>query len=314
MRSRPHFLPLVLALFLASHAFSQCPDNTCPVDPVPVIVPQSPVIFPPAPAVTQVQDTQTIILEPLEAGYEVEVEMLDSKIVEADFEDTDVLDWVINATVRVTIGVDCGSGTIVGRDGNGQTLILTNAHVAGTEKGRRVNVQRWNQLGETFRGTARIVASGYSSVKQIDFALLACEGEFGKDAKPIPIADREINGGRITTSGCPRCEWPSTQSLKMTRSGKQIIEWLPEAISGRSGSSIVDYTDQGPRVVGLLTWRGGGKGIGQSSMMVLAAMRGKLPTSFEAVPRGIEEVGTAKVPAKQRLECKDCKQGADECT
>ena len=84
MRSRPHFLPLVLALFLASHAFSQCPDNTCPVDPVPVIVPQSPVIFPPAPAVTQVQDTQTIILEPLEAGYEVEVEMLDSKIVEAD--------------------------------------------------------------------------------------------------------------------------------------------------------------------------------------------------------------------------------------
>ena len=214
---------LLLCLILSSGVFGQqCPDG-CPVPPV---------IFPPA-AVAQIQDTQSIILEPLEAGYEVELEMLDSKIVEADFDDADVLDWIINATVRVTVGNDCGSGTIVGRDGSGKTLILTNAHVAGTQKGRRVNVQRWNQLGETFRGTARIVASGYSSVKQIDFALLACEGSFGEGVKPIPIADREINGGRITTSGCPRCEWPSTQSLKMTRSGKQIIEWLPEAISGR---------------------------------------------------------------------------------
>ena len=324
MPSRPQFLPLVLALLLASHAFSQCPDGTCPIRPVPVI-PQSPppVLFQPAPVTqvqstqiqgTQIQGTQTIIWEPLESGYEIEVENLDSKIEEADFDDSDVLDWVINATVRVTVGNDCGSGTIVGKDANGRTLILTNAHVAGTQRGRRVNVQRWNQLGETFRGTARIVSSGYSSAKQIDFALLACEGSFGEGVKPIPIADREHNGGRITTSGCPRCEWPSTQSLRMTRSGKQIIEWLPEAISGRSGSSIVDYTDKGPRVVGLLTWRGGGKGIGQSSMMVLAAMRGKLPTSFEAVPRGIEEVGTAKVPAEQRLECKDCKQSADECT
>ena len=320
MPSRTHFLPFVLALFLASHAFSQCPDNNCPVNPVPVAlplpvpVPQSPILFPPAPAVAQVQDTQTIIWEPLESGYTVELEKLDDKIQEADFDESDVLDWVINATIRVTVGGDCGSGTIVGRDGNGQTLILTNAHVAGTQRGRRVNVQRWNQLGETFRGTARIVSSGYSSVKQIDFALLACDGDFGKDAKPIPLADRESNGGRITTSGCPRCEWPSTQSLKMTRSGKQIIEWFPEAIGGRSGSSLLDYTDKGPRVVGLLTWRGGGKGIGQTSMMVLAAMRGKLPTSFESVPRGIEEVGTAKVPCEPHDECKSCGRDDDECT
>ena len=308
---------LLFCLIFSSSVFGQlvqCPDNNCPVYPAPLIVPQSPpVIFPPAPAIAQVQSEQSIILEPLEAGYEVEIEKLGDKI-EADFTDSNVLDWVINATVRVTVGNDCGSGTIVGKDGNGQTLILTNAHVAGTQRGRRVNVQRWNQLGDTFKGTARIVSSGYSSVKQIDFALLACEGNFGEGVKPIPLADRESNGGRITTSGCPRCEWPSIQSLKMTRSGKQIIEWLPEAISGRSGSSIVDYTDEGPRVVGLLTWRGGGKGIGQSSMMVLAAMRGKLPTSFESVPRGIEEVGTAKVPAEQYDECKTCGHDVDECT
>jgi len=45
--------------------------------------------------------------------------------------------------------------------------------------------------------------------------------------------------------------------------------------------------------------------------MVLAAMRGKLPTSFEAVPRGIEEVGTAKAPHD---ECKTCGHDGDECT
>ena len=297
-------------MFLVS--WCNAPTTTARVNPVPVIVPQAPPIaFPHAPSVTQVE---RIILEPLEAGYKVELEQLDSKIQEADFDDSDVLDWIINATVRVTVGNDCGSGTIVGKDGHGKTLILTNAHVAGTQRGRRVNVQRWNQLGETFKGTARIVASGYSSAKQIDFALLACEDSFGEGVKPIPLADREHNGGRITTSGCPRCEWPSTQSLKMTRSGKQIIEWFPEAISGRSGSSLVDFTDNGPRVIGLLTWRGGGKGIGQSSMMVLAAMRGKLPTSFESVPRGIEEVGTAKVPAEPHDECKSCGRDDDECT
>jgi hypothetical protein len=56
------------------------------------------------------------------------------------------------------------------------------------------------------------------------------------------------------------------------------------------GSGTVDYTDEGPRVVGLLTWAGGGEGFGQSTPFLLSAMRGKLPTTLEGLPSGTREV------------------------
>ena len=70
----------------------------------------------------------------------------------------------------------------------------------------------------------------------------------------------------------------------------QILSWKPEAIGGRSGSSIIDYTDEGPRVVGLLTWAGGGEGLGQSTPFLLSAMRGKLPATLKGLPAGAREV------------------------
>jgi len=95
----------------------------------------------------------------------------------------------------------------------------------------------------------------------------------------------------VTTFGCPRCEWPSLQVLRLNRKEGQILSWKPEAIGGRSGSSLIDYTDEGPRVVGLLTWAGGGEGLGQSTPFLLSAMRGKLPTTLEGLPSGTREVG-----------------------
>ena len=94
----------------------------------------------------------------------------------------------------------------------------------------------------------------------------------------------------MTTFGCPRCEWPSLQVLRLNRKEGQILSWKPEAIGGRSGSSLIDYTDEGPRVVGLLTWAGGGEGLGQSTPFLLSAMRGKLPTTLEGLPSGTREV------------------------
>jgi hypothetical protein len=93
----------------------------------------------------------------------------------------------------------------------------------------------------------------------VDFALLKCSGDFAKDVDPIPLADRyPSDQSSVTTFGSPRCEWPSLQVLRLNRKEGQILSWKPEAIGGRSGSSIIDYTDEGPRVVGLLTWAGGG--------------------------------------------------------
>ena len=204
----------------------------------------------------------------------------------------DRFDQVVRATVRVTVSGVCGSGTVVGRTPEGNAIVLTNAHVAGTTRGRTVNIERWNTNGTSEKGTGTIIASGYGRGTSVDFALLKCIAAFAKDVDPIPLADRyPSNQSSVTTFGCPRCEWPSLQVLRLNRKEGQILSWKPEAIGGRSGSSLIDYTDEGPRVVGLLTWAGGGEGLGQSTPFLLSAMRGKLPATLEGLPAGTREVG-----------------------
>ena len=209
--------------------------------------------------------------------------------VAAEVSDEDQLTRVINATCRVTVAGRCGSGTIVGKDAGGAAIILTNAHVSGAEKGIVCDVERWDQLGQRYRGRASIIAAGYSRDTPVDFALLRASGDFGRDVKPVPIADR-LPKGRVTNYGSPRCEWPSMQTLKMVKDKGQVLHWRPEAISGRSGSSLIDYTDSGPRVVGLLTWGGQGLGLGQSAPFLLDAIRGRLPKNYEPLPPGVREV------------------------
>ncbi|AMV33757.1 hypothetical protein VN12_16630 [Pirellula sp. SH-Sr6A] len=203
----------------------------------------------------------------------------------------DPFEQVIRATVRVTVSGVCGSGTVVGRDKSGRALILTNAHVAGTTKGRTVNVERWETNGRSEKSTASIIASGYGRGMSLDFAVLRAADGFAGDVKPVPMANRQPDTSTlITTYGCPRCEWPSLQVLRLNRSEGQILTWHPEAIGGRSGSSVIDYTANGPEVVGLLTWGGGGEGLGQSMPFVLNALQGRLPKALESLPPYAKEV------------------------
>jgi hypothetical protein len=230
----------------------------------------------------------TIVLDPLKENLTFETSRSGFR---TQAQSLDRFDQVIRATVRVTVSNVCGSGTVVGRTAEGNAIVLTNAHVAGTKRGRVVNVERWNTNGASERGNAAIIASGYGRGTSVDFALLKCSGDFAKDVDPIPLADRyPSDQSSVTTFGSPRCEWPSLQVLRLNRKEGQILSWKPEAIGGRSGSSIIDYTDEGPRVVGLLTWAGGGEGLGQSTPFLLSAMRGKLPATLEGLPAGAREV------------------------
>jgi len=206
----------------------------------------------------------------------------------------DRMTQIIEATVRVTISGVCGSGTVVGRDRDGNAIVLTNAHVAGTRYGRICDLQRWNMDGSGERGRGKIIAAGYSRGMSVDFALLLCDENFAKNIRPIPLADRyPEQASGVTTFGAPRCEWPSMQVLKMEDAEGQILKWFPEAIGGRSGSSLIDYKDGGPRVVGLLTWGGGGRGLGQSTPFLLDAMRGRMPKAFEQLPVYAREVSAS---------------------
>jgi hypothetical protein len=270
MKSKCFALLFMVAATFGSIGFAQdriCPDGNCPI----------------------VQSMPgTIVLDPLKENLTFETARSGLR---TQAQSLDRFDQVIRATVRVTVNNVCGSGTVVGRTSDGNAIVLTNAHVAGTTRGRTVNVERWNTNGSSERGTASIIASGYGRGTSVDFALLKCNGAFARDVEPIPIADRYPNTqSLITTFGCPRCEWPSLQVLRLNRKEGQLLSWKPEAIGGRSGSSIVDYSDDGPRVVGLLTWAGGGEGLGQSTPFLLSAMRGKLPATLEGLPAGAREV------------------------
>lgn len=229
-----------------------------------------------------------IILDPLREQILVEDHQLDEP---REAQAADRLEQVIRATVRVTVSGVCGSGTVIGRDSAGDAIVLTNAHVAGTTRGRTVNLERWNTDGSSEQGTGSIIAAGYGKGMSIDFALLRCNEGFARDVTPIPLANRypDKEAG-VTTFGCPRCEWPSLQVLQLNRSEGQILSWKPVAIGGRSGSSLIDYTASGPRVVGLLTWAGGDEGFGQSTPFLLSAMRGKLPATLVGLPPGVREV------------------------
>lgn len=249
------------------------------------------------------------------SGEFTEIDLTESAY--SELASVDRLKVVMEATVRVTVSGVCGSGTVVGRDGDGRAIVLTNAHVAGTDRGRRVNVQRWNSSGDSEKSGAAIIAAGYGRGMSMDFALVVCDAGFARDVTPIPIADRypdDSNG--VTTYGCPRCEWPSLQLLKLDNAQGQILKWYPEAIGGRSGSSLVDYTAAGPRVVGLLTWGGGGQGLGQSTPFLLQAMRGRLPRSFEMLPPGVrplaaqdDAAAVAPMPARELPQIRYCELG-----
>ena len=239
-----------------------------------------------------------IILNPL-----AEEVFIDSSQLEAvaQTRDEDRFEQVTRATIRVTVGGVCGSGTVVGRDGSGNTIVLTNAHVAGTTRGKTVNLERWEVDGSSETGNGTIIAAGYGRGMSVDFALLKCNAEFATDVTPIPLADRYPDlAHSITTFGCPRCEWPSLQVLKLNRAEGQVLTWKPEAIGGRSGSSVIEHTEAGPRVIALLTWGGGGEGLGQSTPFLLSAMRGKLPASLETLPLGVREVGAVEDDGKNK--------------
>lgn len=241
----------------------------------------------------EVLPSNTILLSPLQEEVFVRASELEA-VARVSAEDH--FDQIIKATVRVSVNNVCGSGTIVGRDGQGNAIVLTNAHVAGTSRGRTVNVERWGTDGTSQRGRGSIIASGYGRGMSIDFALLRCNSEFARDVTPVPLAERYPDtSAAVTTYGCPRCEWPSMQVLRMNRSEGQVLTWKPEAIGGRSGSSVIDHTDAGPRVVGLLTWGGNGEGLGQSTPFLLNAMRGRLPRSIQSLPDGVREVDSQDV-------------------
>jgi hypothetical protein len=282
------FFSLLFCVPVSAQIFKRCPR--CNPAPLPTHMKQVPHIIETGNAIESSAD---LIITPLSEAIDIFEPKQDKqeKIEVKKVSLGDSLKIISEAAVKITVNNSCGSGSIVGRNESGQAIILTNAHVAGTRKGRTVNVQRWNDDGTTETGTASIIAAGYKRGASLDFALLKCNVGFADKIKTVPVAQRYPDKSKmITTTGCPRCEWPSMQVIKLEQDQGQILSWLPEAISGRSGSALMEQSTTGPRVVGLLTWAGGGKGLGQPTPLILDALSGRVPKSLQTLPDDVKEV------------------------
>jgi len=168
------------------------------------------------------------------------------------------------SAVKVTNRNSCGSGTIVGRI-NGQSLVLTNAHVAGTRIGRIVQVTSV-MGGIVSRDPARVIMAAYSDRYLTDWAVLLVD-------KLLPNRETRLSRNTPTgthyTTGSPRCVWPLRSTAVITADisdQSPLWRWRPNAIGGQSGSGVWSTADN--KQYGLLTWSWGGLGAGQQTAMI----------------------------------------------
>ena len=76
------------------------------------------------------------------------------------------------AAAKISNGNACGSGSLVGiRDG--KSLVLTNAHVAGSRIGHVVKCTFPFKNNKQVR--ARVIMAGYSDRVMMDWAVLECD-------------------------------------------------------------------------------------------------------------------------------------------
>jgi len=178
----------------------------------------------------------------------------------------------------------CGSGSIVGfRDG--KTLVLTNAHVAGTQIGRVVRCTFPFLENKTWN--ARVIMAAYSDTVMMDFAVLEID-----DKLPLPavkLANIVPTGGHYT-AGYPRCQGPYYQEVvtrEITHNGT-VWKWTPNSIGGQSGSAVHSKTNHNQ--YGLLTWSWGGYGAGQTTRAIWFQYRNRAVVGFPR-PEGLIELG-----------------------
>lgn len=165
------------------------------------------------------------------------------------------------SAVRVSVSGGCGSGSVVGLV-DGGSLVLTNAHVAGTRPGSR-SVIRAVVDGVQREFTGVLLESAFSDRFLTDWAILRVDGLTG--IKPVRLSTKKPSRG-MYTKGSPDCVWPLAESALTVadiRDGSTLVRWRPNAIGGQSGSGCWDVNDNLCRAI--LTWSWGGLGAGQQT-------------------------------------------------
>lgn len=190
------------------------------------------------------------------------------------------------AAARVRVSGGCGSGSVCGFH-RGGSLILTNAHVAGTRVGRQCAVDVVVN-GKTKTLSGRVIMAAYSDRTLTDWAIVHVED--WQEIQPVPLS-REYPTGSHYTRGSPRCIWPQRSTDVRTvdvSDNSPLWRWMPNSIGGQSGSGV--WSDRDNLQYGLLTWSWGGRGAGQTTAQIWRQAREK-STSGPVRIKGLIEVG-----------------------
>jgi hypothetical protein len=212
---------------------------------------------------------------------------------------SDLHDTCREATVRIRNGNSMGSGTLF-RESEEHLYVLTNAHVAGTGLGNRVQVEFWREGHQSRPIEAETVAVAYIPRAYRDIAVVRVDRRALGGYRPpvIPLADSQdsFNYQNIFSVGCPSGRWPTAFegfALRRQANGGDTIHFVPMPAGGRSGSAIFDVKGGEAQIIGLIAWRstdsGGhgldgrgethGYGIAMTHQEVWAGLSGKQTTS-----------------------------------
>ncbi len=172
------------------------------------------------------------------------------------------------AVCRILNQNSCGSGSICGIRENGNALILTNAHVAGSRIGRIVTVEV-ESTGDRIQ--ARVIQAAYSGNTWTDWAVLETLEPYS-EVHPVKLSKNRPTGSHYT-KGFPRCRAFAGSDIRTVRLADNSALWLwqPDAISGQSGSGV--WSDSDNLQYGLLTWSVGRDGGGQMTSEIYRQAR-----------------------------------------
>lgn len=158
----------------------------------------------------------------------------------------------IRAVFRIINQTSCGTASLCGRwnyQGQDGSLALSNAHVVGSQVGRKVKA--WSEkLKREF--TAEVIRAAYSNQVIADWGLLWIPGL--TEIEPVLLSmDPPAEGESLYTKGFPKCQAHNgTDITQHAVLNNGVMLWLPDAIGGQSGSGV--WGDDDNLQKSLLTW------------------------------------------------------------
>jgi len=196
----------------------------------------------------------------------------------------------IRAVCRVINQNSCGSGSICGH-WDGGSLVLTNAHVAGSTVNRKVAVEVESLNNRRF--TATVIRAAYSNSVSADWALLFIAGF--QEVQPVYLSKSPpASGESLYTKGFPRCQRHNgTDIAQHATLNNGVLLWLPDAIGGQSGSGVWGDGDNLQKA--LLTWsmtrNGRSYGAGQLTAEIYRQNRAGQLRGYPKMPGLVELPG-----------------------